>query len=71
MSNNIDEKTIVSKMQLEDFTVKILYIEFSGGGTAFEYEMLRDGVRIELTRDGFGNPAAAAAAAFGKISDLM
>jgi hypothetical protein len=63
------EITIVHRFNFDRFKVHVLYVEFSGGGESWEYSVLEAGTALIKSDAGFGQAAAAAAAAFSWIAD--
>ncbi len=52
---------------MRSYCVDILYIEYAGGGTSWEYSVLEGGIKRYESENGYGSLEAAARDGFGWI----
>jgi hypothetical protein len=60
---------IVHQFNFDQFEVQVLYVEYLGGGMCWEYSVSEAGNVLVKSDNGYGQAAAAAAAAFQWIAN--
>ena len=61
--------TVINTLIWNTVEVRIIYIEYSGGGTCYEYRISFQGEKIEESDNGYGQPESAASSAFQWLAD--
>ena len=64
-----DQMIITNTFRFGVYTVLVLYWEYVGGGTAYEFRIIRGDTVLHESDDGYGRPAGAAAGAFHWLAE--
>lgn len=60
----MSDTTIVNTLRFGTYTVLVLYFEYQGGGTAYEFRIVKGDTVLHESDDGYGRAVSAAAGAF-------
>ena len=69
MKNKIIRKDTLQTFTHDGYEVRVIWIEYSGGGMGYEFEIEDKGTLIHMSEDGYGQPLPAAAAAYAWLED--
>lgn len=69
MKNEIIRKDTVQTFTHNEYEVRVIWIEYSGGGMGYEFEVEDAGTVIHMSEDGYGQALPAAAGAYAWVEN--
>jgi len=67
--NEITRKDTVQTFTHDQYEVRVIWIEYSGGGMGYEFEVEDAGTIIHMSEDGYGQALPAAAGAYAWVEN--